>query len=58
MQIAEHYEKAKDPGKAAKYFAICGDFIKAVKLYMLCGDNNIDDMIAVVRCARWFVWHC
>lgn len=48
LQIAEHYEKAKDPANAGKYYAICHEYLKAVKLFLQCDDTKIDDAIAVV----------
>ena len=48
LQVAIHYEKAQDLGKAGRFYALCQQYNRALKLFIQCGDAEIDTAIEVV----------
>jgi WD repeat-containing protein 19 len=52
MNIAAYYEGSQQWGKAGKYHALVGDFLKAIKLFLQSGEEFIDSAIEVVKKAN------
>ena len=48
LQVAQHYERAQDHGRAGRFYSMCGQYSKSLKLFIQCGDREIDAAIEVV----------
>ena len=47
-QVAIHYEKIQELGKAGRFYAMCQQYARALKLFIQCGDREIDTAIEVI----------
>jgi WD repeat-containing protein 19 len=48
LQVAIHYEKTQELGKAGRFYAMCQQYARALKLFIQCGDREIDTAIEVI----------
>lgn len=51
-KVAQYYEQAQAPARAAEFYQICGNYHKALRLFLLCGDAELTRAIDVVGKAR------
>ncbi|CAM9457863.1 unnamed protein product [Phaeothamnion confervicola] len=52
LAVARHFESQREPGRAGRFYALCGQHHRALKLFLQCGDAEVAAAIAVVGKAR------